>query len=233
MPESKRNPKWIAQNWILSTGAKATVEAVAQHEEYVSQKEVNWVYNMEKLFIKNMVCDRCIMVVQNELSKLNIPATEVRLGEVSLESKLSDCQKYALSAALTTLGFELLDDRRRQLVEQIKTAIIELVHHQDNEQHRNLSELLSQRIGHDYNSLSHLFSEVEGTTIEKYVIAQRIEKVKELLTYEQLTLNEIADKLHYSSAAYLSNQFKKVTGDSPSQFKMMRSERRSPLDKVK
>uniref|UniRef100_F4C2X1 Transcriptional regulator, AraC family n=1 Tax=Sphingobacterium sp. (strain 21) TaxID=743722 RepID=F4C2X1_SPHS2 len=187
---------------------------------------------MNTLFVKNMVCNRCIMVVQHELDKLGIAAKSVKLGEVSLANELSAEQKDALKQALNPLGFELIDDKKSRTIEKIKNIIIDLVHHRDNDAKTNLSDVLSDRLNHDYNYLSNLFSEVEGTTIEKYFIAQKIEKVKELLVYDELSLSEIAYRLNYSSVAYLSNQFKKVTGLSPSHFKQIREDKRKPLDKV-
>src|SRR5690606_15060985 len=187
---------------------------------------------MNKLFIKNMVCNRCIMVVQNEMDKLGIGASHIKLGEVTLDWELSDAERKALDYALTNVGFELIDDRKSRIIEQIKTAIIELVHHRESDNKYNLSEVLSHTLNHDYSYISNLFSEVEGTTIEKYFIAQKIEKVKELLVYDELTLSEIAHRLNYSSVAYLSNQFKKVTGLTPSHFKKIKEDKRKPLDKV-
>ena len=187
---------------------------------------------MITLFIKNMVCNRCIMAVKSELDKLGIEPTDVQLGEVTLEKELTTQEKEKLSNALVSLGFEMIDDKKSRLIEQIKNTIIDLVHHQDNETKTNLSDVLSSKLFHDYNYLSNLFSEVEGTTIEKYFIAQKIEKVKELLVYDELSLSEIAFLLNYSSVAYLSNQFKKVTGLSPSHFKKIREKRRKPLDEV-
>lgn len=187
---------------------------------------------MATLFIKNMVCNRCILVVQNELDKLGLAAKDVKLGEVTLEKEPNPEQKASLEKALSPLGFEIIDDKKSRLIENIKTIIIDLVHHQDNEAKSNLSEVLSNQLHHDYSYLSNLFSEVEGKTIEKYFIAQRIEKVKELLVYDELSLSEIADRLNYSSVAYLSNQFKKVTGLTPSHFKQIRRDKRKPLDEV-
>ncbi len=187
---------------------------------------------MTPLFIKNMVCNRCIMAVKSELDKLEIDPTDVQLGEVTLEKELTTQEKEKLSKALVSLGFEMIDDKKSRLIEKIKNTIIDLVHHQGNETKTNLSDVLSSKLFHDYNYLSNLFSEVEGTTIEKYFIAQKIEKVKELLVYDELSLSEIAFRLNYSSVAYLSNQFKKVTGLSPSHFKKIREDRRKPLDEV-
>ncbi|WP_343625034.1 AraC family transcriptional regulator [Flavobacterium lindanitolerans] len=187
---------------------------------------------MDTLFIKNMVCNRCIMVVQNELDKLDLDVKSIKLGEVVLGKELSAEQRMKLEEAFSPLGFEVIDDKKSRIIEKIKNTIIELVHHQENGAKTNLSDVLSSKLNHDYNYLSNLFSEVEGTTIEKYFIAQKIEKVKELLVYDELSLSEIAFRMNYSSVAYLSNQFKKVTGLTPSHFKQIREEKRKPLDKV-
>ncbi|MBS1650527.1 MAG: helix-turn-helix transcriptional regulator [Bacteroidetes bacterium] len=187
---------------------------------------------MQTLFIKNMVCNRCIMVVQNELSKLGLDVKNVKLGEVLFAKELTPEEKANLDSVLIPLGFEVIDDKKSRLIEKIKSIIIHLVHHQDNNAKTNLSDVLSQQLHHDYNYLSNLFSEVEGTTIEKYFIAQKIEKVKELLVYDELSLSEIADRLNYSSVAYLSNQFKKVTGLTPSYFKQIKEDKRKPLDEI-
>lgn len=187
---------------------------------------------MATLYIKNMVCDRCIMVVQNELNKLNLQPEDVTLGKVYVKQELSDDQIKTLNENLLAKGFELIDDKKSQIIEGIKNVIIDLVHYQDSETKNNLSDILSNKLQHDYNYLSNLFSEVERTTIEKYFIAQKIEKVKELLGYDELSLSEIADSMNYSSVAYLSNQFKKVTGLTPSQFKQIKENRRKPLDEV-
>lgn len=187
---------------------------------------------MTTLFIKNMVCNRCIMVVQNELDKFDLEVKNIRLGEVILDKEPTTEEKDKLEKALILLGFEVIDDRKSLIIEKIKNTIIDLVHHQDNDIKSNLSDVLSNKLHHDYNYLSNLFSEIEGTTIEKYFIAQKIEKVKELLIYNELSLSEIASRLNYSSVAYLSNQFKKVTGLTPSYFKQIREDKRKPLDKV-
>ena len=179
-----------------------------------------------------MVCNRCIMVVQNELDKLGLDVKNIKLGEVTLDKEPTTDEKNKLDKALILLGFELIDDKKSRVIEKIKNVIIDLVHHQDNNTKTNLSDVLSSQLHHDYNYLSNLFSEVEGTTIEKYFIAQKIEKVKELLVYDELSLSEIAFRLSYSSVAYLSNQFKKVTGLTPSHFKQIREDKRKSLDKV-
>ena len=187
---------------------------------------------MSTIFIKNMDCNRCILVVQNELDKLGLAVKNIKLGEVVLKKEPNKEERQQLEEILTPLGFQVIDDRKSRVIEKIKNVIIDLVHHQDNDTKNNLSEVLSNELNHDYNYLSNLFSEVEGTTIEKYFIAQKIEKVKELLVYDELSLSEIAFRLNYSSVAYLSNQFKKVTGLTPSHFKQIREDKRKPLDEV-
>lgn len=187
---------------------------------------------MSTLFIKNMVCNRCIMVVQNVLDGLKLDVKNIKLGEVTLQKEPAPEKRDVLDKELTKLGFELIDDKKSRIIEKIKNVIINLVHHQDNDMKVNLSDVLSQELHHDYNYLSNLFSEVEGSTIEKYLIAQKVEKVKELLVYDELSLSEIALRMNYSSVAYLSNQFKKVTGLTPSHFKQLREDKRKPLDKV-
>lgn len=185
-----------------------------------------------KLHIKNMVCNRCIMVVNNELEKLGLHPASVELGEVVLSEELSDIQKDRVKTVLEKVGFELIDNRKGQLIERAKTLLIELVHRQNNQLNTNLSDYLIQQLGHDYSSISTLFSEVEGTTIEKFYIAQKIERVKELLVYDELSLSEIAHLLNYSSVAHLSKQFKKTTGLTPSHFKQIGAVKRKPLDEL-
>jgi AraC-like DNA-binding protein len=185
-----------------------------------------------KLLVKNMVCDRCKMVVGAELEKLGHHASSVELGEVVLDKDLSETETSILDSRLKELGFSIIKDKKTELIEKIKTSIIELVHQHDNKLNINLSDFLSARLNHDYNYLTKLYSETEGTTIEKYFIAQKIEKVKELLEYDELTLSEIAYKLNYSSVAHLSNQFKKVAGLTPSEYKNNRIQKRKPLDNL-
>lgn len=188
---------------------------------------------MEKLFIKNMVCNRCILVVEQELKKLDLHPTHVGLGEVTLKKAISPEDRDKLAAQLESLGFEIIDDRKSKVIESIKTAIIRLVHHDHKLMKTNLSDFLQEELNQDYGILSALFSAVENVTIEKYYIAQKIERVKELLVYDELTIAQIADQMNYSSAAYLSNQFKKVTGLTPGHFKKIRTEKRKPLDGVR
>lgn len=172
------------------------------------------------------------MVVAQELEKLGFPPLSLTLGEVELQAEIGETDKANIHQHLQTFGFELIDDKKSRLIGQIKSLIIELVHQQNNELKTNLSDFLSDQLHHDYSYLSNLFSEVEGTTIEKYFIAQKIEKVKELLVYDELSLSEIAFQLNYSSVAHLSNQFKKVTGLTPSHFKNIKAVKRKPLDEV-
>ncbi|ANE49925.1 AraC family transcriptional regulator [Flavisolibacter tropicus] len=185
------------------------------------------------LYIKNMVCDRCIMAVRQELDKTDIEYKNIQLGEVELSKPLEEDQKEKLSESLNSLGFELLDDRKSALIAQIKSTIIKMVHANELvESNKKLSVILSEKLGMDYHYISSLFSSIEGVTIEKYVILQRIERAKELLIYDELNLNEIADALGYSSVQHLSLQFKKVTGLTPTYFKQMKEKNRKPLDKI-
>ena len=195
--------------------------------------DTNIIPNQENaLHIKNMVCNRCIMVVKNQLEQLGLQPVSVELGIAILPGKITDEVYHVVKVSLEPFGFELIDDKKSQMIEQIKDAIIELVHYNDNDLKVNLSDYLTTKLNRDYSSLSKLFSEVTNTTIEKYLIAQKIERAKELLVYGELSLNEIADKLNYSSAAYLSAQFKSITGLTPSHFKKIKENKRKPLDEV-
>lgn len=172
------------------------------------------------------------MAVKDELEKLGYLPLNITLGEVRLANEMNNEDIQLFSQRMKTLGFEIIDDKKSRLITQIKSSIIEIVHHQDGDLKSNLSDYLSQKLHHDYTYLSNLFSEAEGTTIEKYFIAQKIEKVKELLVYDELSLSEIANKMNYSSVAYLSNQFKKVTGLTPTYFKNIKDKKRKPLDNL-
>ena len=187
---------------------------------------------MSTLYIKNMVCDRCKMAVSQTLQQVGLHPQKVELGEVSVEEDPSSTQLSTLRVALKELGFELLDDRRQQTIDHIKSALIRLVHYHDNQSSTNLSDYLSSELRQDYSALSKLFSEVEGKTIERYYIELRIERAKEFIRYDELTLTQIALRMNYSSVAYLSSQFKSVTGMTPSQFKSMKGNLRTPLDKL-
>jgi AraC-like DNA-binding protein len=177
-----------------------------------------------------MVCSRCKMVVKAQLEDAGLLPLTVELGEVEIKDNPPKEKLKQLGDSLQALGFEIIDNRRSRIIEKIKNTVIELTHHSDETIDVNLSDYLAQKINYDYNYLSSLFSEVEGTTIEKYFIAQKIEKVKELLKYDELTLSQIADRLGYSSVAYLSNQFKKQTGLSPSFYKLMKQNSRRNIE---
>lgn len=174
-----------------------------------------------------MVCIRCKMVVKSELENLGLHYSTIELGEAEIEGDITPDQRKKLATALKETGLELMEDKKSILVERIKTTIIELIHFTDDQIKVNLSDHLSQKLNHNYTYLANLFSEVKGTTIEKYYLTHKIERVKELLAYDELNLTEIAWKLHYSSVAHLSNQFRKMTGLTPTQFKNLKG-RRSP-----
>ena len=179
-----------------------------------------------------MVCIRCKMVVKEELAKLGLHYTSVELGEAEVLENISVEQHDQIRIALLKSGLELMDDKKSVLIQKIKNVIIELVHYSEEPLEMNFSAFLSQQLNHDYTYLANLFSEVQGTTIEKFLIAHKIERVKELLVYNELNLTEIAYKMHYSSVAHLSAQFKKVTGLTPSHFKHLKNKRRSMLDDI-
>lgn len=184
------------------------------------------------VYIKNMVCDRCIMAVRKTIEDIGLKPEEVKLGSATIEGSIDTDQRQKLREELQAIGFELLDDQRQRTIEQIRTAIIELVHYNNNNAPVNLSSYLSKKIGQDYSALSKLFSEYASKTIERYYMEIRVERVKELMTYGELTLSQIALKLNYSSSAYLSTQFKAVTGMTPSQFKRLQGDKRRKMDEI-
>ncbi len=179
-----------------------------------------------------MVCPRCIMTVQEVFNSMNIDYSEVRLGEVIVSSELNGEQKSMLSERLEKNGFELLQDQKSKLINKIKSIIIEQIHHSHEPLNVNFSTLLSDKLHHEYTSLSKLFSVVEGITIERFILRQKIERVKEFLFYDELSLTEIAYQMNYSSVAHLSAQFKKETGLTPSKFKKLRKPGHGFLDKI-
>ena len=185
-----------------------------------------------KLFIKNMVSIRCKMIVKSELEKLQLQHNIVELGEVEINGDLSIIKHDQLKDALHKSGLELMDDKRAIMIEKIKNVIIEMVHYADELPKTNFSDYLSEKLNLDYTYMSNIFSETKGITIEHFIMLHKIEKVKELILYDELNLTEIAWKLHYSSTAHLSNQFKKVTGLTPTFFKSMKHQRRKTLDDV-
>ncbi len=185
------------------------------------------------LHIKNMVCPRCIKVISEEFEKLNISVKHIELGKVTIASALDHEQILAIKQALEDNGFELINDKKSMLIDRIKTLVIQRVHHTNDIGHQgNTSDYISKELGYDYSYLSNLFSSVVGITIEKYIINQKIEKAKELLVYDELTLNEISYSLGYSSVQHLSSQFKKVTGLTPSHYKKLKENKRKPLNEV-
>ena len=213
-------------------GGHTVFSATDNHNLSVILQIITRWTDIMKLYIKNMVCSRCKMVVKAQLENIGLRPLSVNLGEVEIEENLSKAQLAHLDTLLKSLGFELIDDKKSQTIEKIKNAIVTLVHHTDQEIKTNLSAFITSQIHQDYNYLSNLFSEVEGTTIEKYFIAQRIERVKELIVYDELSLSEIADQLGYSSVAYLSNQFKKVTGFTPSYYKSLKENKRKNIEEL-
>ncbi len=179
-----------------------------------------------------MVCIRCQMVVRSELEKLGLESNDVKIGEANIKDQVPEEILEQLDVALRKSGLQLMDNKKSILVETIKSAIIELVHYTDDQIKVNLSDYLSEKLNHDYTYIANLFSEVKGITIEKFYLNHKIEKVKELIVYDELNLSEIAYKMHYSSVAHLSNQFKKITGLTPSHFKALKNKRRDTLENV-
>ncbi len=185
-----------------------------------------------KLYIKNMVCRRCVVAVEKVIADAGYNIQHISLGEVVIDEELNDAELEQLDQDLHQLGFELIDDRRSRIIEKIKNLIINIVHHSTEPLDLNISDLLKRQMSYDYKYLSNLFSEVEGNTIEHFFISQKIEKIKELLTYDEMSLKEIAFKLGYSSAAYLSSQFKKQTGFTPGHFKEIKANKRTFIDNL-
>jgi len=185
-----------------------------------------------KLYIKYMVSQRCKMMVKEELKKLGLRYVIVDLGLVEILEDITSQQREQLKTNLQKSGLELLDDKKSILIEKIKNVITEMIHHSDDLPILNYSEFISKKLNYDYTYLSNIFSEVKGITIQQFIIINKIERVKELLLYDELNLTQISYKLHYSSVAHLSNQFKKVTGLSPSFFKQLKQKRNSNLENM-
>ncbi len=179
-----------------------------------------------------MVSNRCIMAVKDALKKMNLHFVVVDLGEVDIMENISPQQREELKAALDVSGLELMDDKRAVLIEKIKNVIIEMVHYSEELPKINYSDYISKKLDHDYTYLSNVFSEIKGITIQQFIIVHKIERAKELMLYDELNLTEISYKLHYSSVAHLSNQFKKVTGLTPSHFKKLKDKKRSPIEDI-
>ncbi len=186
----------------------------------------------EIIHIKNMVCDRCILTVSNDLQTLDIPFNNIKLGEVQLIHPLDKGKKQALKEVLETQGFELLESRNSKLIESIKNIVRDWVQNPETRRNVNMSEMISSQLYHEYTSLSALFSSVEGITIEKYLILQKIEKAKELIIYKELSLSEISYQIGYSSVQHLSTQFKSVTGMNPTEYRRRDISDRKSLDRV-
>jgi len=185
-----------------------------------------------KLYIKYMVSIRCKIMVKEELNKLGIRYLSVDLGEVEIMEDLTDEQHIQIKKALMKSGLELMTDKRAMLIEKIKNVVVEMIHYTSELPKINFSEFLSEKLDYDYTYLANLFSETEGTTIEQFILHHKIERVKEFIIYDELSLTEIAAKLHYSSVGHLSNQFKKITGLTPSFFKSLKVKRRNALENV-
>lgn len=185
-----------------------------------------------KLYIKYMVSNRCKLAVKEELKKLGLHFILVDLGVVEIMENITPEKRHLLKTSLVEAGFELMDDKRAILIEKIKNIIIEMVHHSEEAIKINFSDFLSEKLNHNYTYLANLFSEVQGTTIEHFIISHKIERIKELMIYGELNITEIAWKMNYSSVAHLSSQFKKVTGLSPSHFKKLKDKRRSPIEDI-
>jgi len=187
---------------------------------------------IKTLYIKNMVCNRCILVVQTIFERLGFQPKIITLGKVTLIQPITATEQAQLKTQLFLLGFELLEDKKSQLIENIKGLIIELIQEKNNHLSTTLSHYLSKKLQYDYNYLSNLFSESSSKTIEQFYIHQKVEKVKELLTYEELSVKEISYQLHYSSVAHLSKQFKKITGLTTTQFRQLKEKKRKSIDNL-
>ena len=199
------------------------------HDFYINNPLKNMILT---LFIKHMVSNRCKMAVKEELKKLGLHYILVDLGEVKIKETISSEKRELLKLNLHQSGLELMDDKKAMLIEKIKTIIIQMVHHSDEIIKINFSDYLSEKMNHDYTYLSNLFSEAQGNTIEHYIISHKIERIKELIIYGEHNITEIAWKMGYSSVAHLSNQFKKVTGQSPSFFKQLKEKHRCPIEEI-
>mgnify|MGYP006195492233 CR=1 FL=1 len=185
-----------------------------------------------KLYIKYMVSNRCKLAVKDELEKLDIHFIAIDLGMVEIAENISNEKKILFDNGLHTSGLELIDDKKVILIERIKTTIIQMIHYSDVMVKINFSDYLSEKLNYNYTYLANLFSETQGITIEQFIISHKIERIKELMLYDELNITEIAWKMHYSSVAHLSSQFKKVTGLSPSHFKQLKDKRRNPIENI-
>jgi len=185
-----------------------------------------------KLYFKNMVSNRCKVLVKSELERIGLHCMTIELCEVEVEEYISTEKRNQIIVDLKKIGYPLIEDKKIIIIEQIKAIIIELVHYRETPLKTNLSVYLSEKLQYDYTYLANIFSETHGHTIEQFFLIHRVERAKELLVYDELNITEIADKLHFSSVAHLSNQFRKVTGITPSHYKHLRKRKRQPLEKV-
>jgi AraC-like DNA-binding protein len=185
-----------------------------------------------RLYVKNMVSNRCKMILKSELEKFGLHYIILELGEVDIMEEVSPEKRILLNTGLQNSGLALIEDKKSILIEKIKNAIIELVHYSESQLKENFSVYLSEKLNHDYTYLSNIFSENQDTTIAHFLLMHKIERAKELLIYDELNITEIADKLHYSSVCHFSNQFKKLTGLTPSQYKHLKNKRRKSLESL-
>ncbi len=185
-----------------------------------------------KLYVRNMACLSCKVVIKDALEELNIFPLRIELGEIETKEDVTNEEKKKLNTIIKKAGLELLENKQGILIEKIREVIIDYVYHTDEKTITNFSDLLSKKLNYNYNYLANFFSEVEATTIAQYVISLKIERIKELIIFEEFTLSEIAHKLHYSSVAHLSTQFKKITGLTPSHFKTLKKKRRKAIQEL-
>lgn len=185
-----------------------------------------------KIYVRNMACESCVIFVKDTLEEMGIPFTKVELGEIETKEDISDTEKKKLNSSIQKAGMELLEKKQGVLIEKIRQVMIDYVYNSDNDPNIKFSELLSRKLNHSYTYLSNFYSEVEATTIEKFIIALKIERIKELIIFGDDTFSEIAHKLNYSSSAHLSSQFKKATGLTPSHFKALKEKRRITIQKI-
>ena len=185
-----------------------------------------------KLYVKNMACLSCKVVIKDALEELDIQPVKVELGEIETKEDLSEKEKKLLNSKIKTVGLELLENKQGLLIEKIRKAVVDYVYHSEEKENINFSQLLSKKLHYSYGYLANFFSEVEANTIERFVISMKVERIKEMIMFEEFTLTEIAYKLHYSSVAHLSSQFKKVTGLTPSHFKSLKKKRRIAIQNL-
>lgn len=223
-----RFPRSIPSVVLADTDTEGANHIRVEVKKNVGQR----IPDARKLYVKYMVCLRCIMMVKEELRKLGMQYVAVELGMIEMLETITEDQREQLKKNLWKLGLELMDDKKAILIEKIKLVIMEMIHHSDELPRENYSDIISKKVGYDYTYLAHIFSEVKGITIQQFIIAHKIERVKELLLYGELNLTEISYKLNYSSVAHLSNQFKKTTGLTPSFYKQMKEKRQVSLESL-